>query len=111
MSTIDALLKELKRELITEIKISIIDELKPELDLLIKSAVQEIKTEDEFQPSEWFTKKYSISKRTFHKYKNLGYVETKQVGRFKIYNVKQWFANLNKIKSGKPDFIKATMNK
>ncbi len=81
------------------------EELTPKLNELIKQAAIENKIEEEYQLLEWFTNKYPISKKTFHKYKNLGYVDTKQVGRFKLYNVKQWVENLNKIKSGKPEFL------
>ena len=106
MNPIEILFKELKNELIAELKHSIMEELKQELNDLVIRIVNETKTEDEYQLVEWFINKYPISKKTFHKYKNLGYVGTKQVGRFKIYNVKQWHENLKKIKSGKPDFIK-----
>ena len=111
MIPIEALYNEFKSDLLAELKHSIMEELTPKLNDLIKQAILEIKTEEEYQLVEWFTTKYPISKKTFHKYKKLGYVDSKQVGRFKLYNVKQWVENLNKIKSGKPDFLKVPLRK
>ena len=52
-----------------------------------------------------------MSRKTFFKYKKLGYVDSKQVGKYKLYNVKQWLSNLNKVQGGKPDFLKVPLSK
>lgn len=111
MSTIDILYNELKGEICTELKNYLLEELKPVLGDLIRQAAQEIKVEEEYQLVDWFIKKYPMSRKTFFKYKKLGYVDTKQVGKYKLYNVKQWLTNIDKIKGGKPDFLKISLNK
>ena len=111
MNPFESIYKEFKSELLVELQHSIMEELTPKLKDLIKQAISENKIEEEYQLVEWFTTKYPITKKTFHKYKKLGYVDSKQVGRFKMYNVKQWVENLNKIKSGKPDFLKVPLRK
>ena len=111
MTPIEALYKELKSDLLAELKNSFMEEIQPKIKDLIRESILETKPIEDYQLVEWFTNRYHISKRTFHKYKNLGYVDSKQVGRFKIYNVKLWIENLNKIKSGMPDFLKVPLGK
>ena len=111
MSTIDTLYNELKGEICAELKNSLLEELKPVLSDLIRQAALEIKIEEEYQLIDWFIKKYPMSRKTFFKYKKLGYVDSKQVGKYKLYNVKQWLSNLNKVQGGKPDFLKVPLSK
>jgi hypothetical protein len=101
-----ALYNELKDEIYKKVKESIMEEMMPLVDDLIRQAAQHIKVEEQYQSIEWFINKYPMSRKTFFKYKKLGYVDFKQIGRHKYYHVKQWLENLNKIKGGKPDFLK-----
>ena len=111
VSPIDALFNQVKCELLAELKKSIMEDLKPVITDLIKQAAQEIKDEDEYQLIEWFIKKYPMSRKTFYKYKKLGYVDSRQVGKYKMYNVKQWLNNISRVKGGKPDFLKIPLGK
>jgi hypothetical protein len=108
LNLLEDLYNELKGEMFAKIKDSVLEDLKPVICDLIRQAAKEIKSKDEYQLAEWFIQKYKISKKTFFKYKKLGFVHSKQVGRNKIYNIKQWVENLDKIKTGKPNFLKVT---
>jgi hypothetical protein len=111
VKAIDALYNELKGELLAKLKDSILEDLKPVIGDLIKQVAQEIRVEEEYQLVEWFIEKYHLSRKTFYKYKKMGFVDTKQIGRYKLYNVKQWLKTLDKVQGVKPDFLNHHLSK
>lgn len=95
-------------EIVTHLVSFITSEVQGNVESKLNGIIQEAERlsrtpVDEYMHMDYFLEKYRISKHTFFKWKKLGYVHPKQVGRYKMYNVAQFhMIAMNRPQMGRP---------